>query len=71
MDIKTAIMFIVSIENLRTKQDLKLWCGDMGLKKLYLYIKRLAPEHWKRIKYPESTVRFNYQHMLIGYKIKK
>jgi len=37
MDIKSAIQFIVSIENLRSKQDLDLWCGDMG-KKNYIYM---------------------------------
>ena len=50
MDIKSSIQFIVSIENLRTRQDLDNWCGDMGKKKLYLYVQRLAPEHWERIK---------------------
>ena len=69
MDIKEAIKFIVSIENLRSKEDLNIWLGDMGKKKLYLYVKRLAPEHWKRIKTPQDSVRFYYQQMLTGYKI--
>ena len=69
MDIKSAIQFILSIENLRSKQDLDLWCGDMGKKKLYLYVKNLAPENWERIKKPENSVRFYYQQMLTGYKI--
>jgi len=69
MNIKQAIQFIVSIENLRSKQDLDVWCGDMGKKKLYLYVKRLAPEHWERIKTPQDSVRFYYQQMLTGYKI--
>lgn len=69
LDIKEAIQFIVTIENLRSKQDLDLWCGDMGRNKLYLYVKRLAPEHWERIKTPEASVRFNYEKILTGYKI--
>jgi hypothetical protein len=69
MDIKEAIKFIVSIENLRSKEDLNIWLGDMGKKKLYLYVKRLAPEHWERIKTPQDSVRFYYQQMLTGYKI--
>lgn len=69
MDIKQAVHFIVSIENLQSKQDLDLWCGDMGRNKLYLYIKYLAPEHWERIKTPEASVRFNYEKILTGYKI--
>lgn len=69
MDIKSAIKFIVSIENLRTKQDLDTWCGDMGKKKLYLYVQHLAPEHWEKIETPKNSVRFYYQLMLSGYKI--
>ena len=71
MDIKSATQFILSIENLRTKQDLDNWCGDMGKKKLFLYIKRLAPEHWERINTPKNSVGFYYQKMLTGYKIYK
>ena len=71
MDIKSAIQFIVSIENLRTKQDLDTWCGDMGKKKLYSYVQHLAPQHWERIKTPKDSVRFYYQQMLTGYKIYK
>ena len=70
-DIKSAVRFIVSIENLRTKQDLDTWCGDIGRKKLYLYIQRLAPEEWERIVTPKESVRFYYQQMLTGYKIYK
>ena len=71
MDIKSAIQFIVSIENLRTRQDLDKWCEDMGKKKLYLYVQRLAPQQWERISTPKNSVRFYYQQMLIGYKIYK
>jgi hypothetical protein len=71
MDIKSAIQLILIIENLQSKQDLDIWCESMGRKKLYLYVQRLAPEHWKNINTPESYVRFLYQHMLIGYKIYK
>ena len=41
----------------------------MGKKKLYLYVQRLSPEHWERIRTPENSVRFYYQKMLTGYKI--
>ena len=32
-DIKSSVRFILSIENLRSKQDLNVWCGNMGKKK--------------------------------------
>ena len=60
MDIKSAIQFIVSIENLRSKQDLDTWCGDMGKKKLYLYVQRLAPEHWEKISTPKINSPFSW-----------
>jgi len=69
MNIKEAIEFIVSIEKLRCKQDLDVWCGDMGKQKLYLYVKCLAPEHWERIRTPKNSVRVYYQQMLTGYKL--
>ena len=71
MDIKSSIKFIVSIENIRTRQDLDNWCGGMGKQKLYSYVNRLAPEHWARINTPKNSVRFYYQQMLTGYKIYK
>jgi len=71
MKIKSAIQFVLSMENLRSKQDLNMWCGDMGKKKLYLYVERLATEDWERIKTPKDSVRFYYQQMLTGYKIYK
>ena len=69
MNIKQAVQFILTIENLRSKEDLDFWCGDMGRKKLYLYVQRLAPENWEQIKTPDNSVRFYYQQMLVGYKI--
>ena len=71
MEIKSAIQFIVSVENLRSKQDLDAWCGDMGKTKLYLYVKRLSSEHWERIRTPKESVRSYYQKMLTGSKIYK
>lgn len=69
MNLKSAVEFIVSVENLRSKHDLDTWCGDMGRQKLYLYVKRLAHTHWQRIRTPENSVRALYQKMLTGYKI--
>lgn len=69
MDIKSAVQFIMGIENLRSRQDLDEWCGDMGKKKLYLYVEGLSPEKWVEIGTPKSSVRFYYQKMLTGYKI--
>jgi hypothetical protein len=69
MDIKSAIRFILSIENLQSKQELDAWCGDQGREKLYAYIILIAPEHWGKIRTPTNSVRYYYQKMLPGYKI--
>ena len=66
--IKSATELILSIENLRTKQELDNWCGDRGKQKLYDYVRAIAPEHWNRIATPTHSVRFYYQKMLTGYR---
>ena len=66
--IKSAIQFVLSTENLRSKEDLDAWCGDMGKQKLYMYVKHLAPSHWERLNAPTHYVRGYYQKMLTGYK---
>ena len=71
MNLKEATQFILSIEKLKSKKDLNIWCGDMGKEKLYSYVQHLAPEHWKRIKTPKDSIRFYYQKMLSDYKIYK
>lgn len=68
-NIKGAVHFILKTEKLQSKQDLDIWCGDMGRKKIYLYVERLAPEHWSRIQKPMESVRSCYEKMLPGYKI--
>tara|TARA_Y100000992_G_C20945460_1_gene341069 strand:- start:87 stop:311 length:225 start_codon:yes stop_codon:yes gene_type:complete len=67
-NIYEAIDFVMKIEKIKNKDDLNKWCGTMKRNKLYSYIRRLAPEHWRRIEYPESCVRFYYQKILTGYK---
>lgn len=67
--IKNAVQFVLSTENLRSKNDFKRWAGDMGYAKLYLYIKRLAPADWERIRTPRDSTRYYAQLSLNGYKI--
>ena len=67
--IPDALTFTLKVENITTKADLELWCGDRGREKLHGYIKRMASEHWNRIGNPESYLRYYYQTMLSGYKI--
>ena len=71
MKITEAIDFILEIENLNSKIDLKVWCGNKKGDKIYLYVQRMAPEHWKQIKDPKAYVRGYYQTKLSGFKIYK
>ena len=54
-----------------SKQHLDDWCGNEKRKKLYNYVKSKAPEHWNKLKVPESRVRNHYEIILTGFKISK
>jgi len=71
MQIQKAVQEIVDLANLRSKEDLDIWCQGRGRQKLYEYVKRFAPEHWEQIHTPKNSVRFYYQQILTGYKISK
>ena len=70
LSIKDALEHLFKQYNIETKTELDLWCGK-SRKKLYNYVKNMAPEHWNLIKTPESSVRAAYEVRLSGYKISK
>lgn len=67
--ISQAVEFILSSENITTKDDLDKWCENQGRQKLYNYVQSLAPSKWETIKEPKASVRACYEHLLIGYKV--
>ena len=67
--ISQAVEFILSSENITTKDDLDKWCENQGRKKLYNRVQGMAPSKWKTIKEPKASVRACYEHLLIGYKL--
>jgi hypothetical protein len=67
--ISQAVEFILSSENITTKDDLDKWCENQGRKKLYNCVQSLAPSKWQTIKEPKASVRACYEHLLIGYKV--
>jgi hypothetical protein len=69
MDIKTAVSTIFSIANIKAKDDLDRWCGEMGRQRLYLQVERLAPQDWERLRTPKESVRACYERLLPGYKL--
>ena len=69
MNIKHSVQFVLSTENLRSKDDFRKWAGDLGFVKLYIYVERLAPEDWARIRTPRDSTRYYAQKSLVGYKI--
>ena len=69
--IQEAINYIFERENIKTKNDLDIWCGGSKRKKLYEDVKRLVPEKWSSIDKPECSVRACYEHILPGYKLYK
>jgi hypothetical protein len=71
MKITQAVDLILEIENLNNKIEFEVWCGNKKRNKIYLYVQRLASEHWNKIKDPKAYVRGYYQTKLSGYKIFK
>lgn len=68
--IKNAVKFILNAEKISNKKQLEKWCkGDR--KKLYNYVEFMAKDHWNQLIDPKAYVRYEYQHMLHGYKIYK
>jgi hypothetical protein len=67
--ISQAVEFILSSENITTKDDLDKWCENQGRQKLYNCVQIMAPSKWETIKEPKASVRACYEHLLIGYKV--
>lgn len=62
---------LFDLKNIRSKNDLDIWCGAEGRKKLYTFVKAFAPDHWGKLKKPESATRSYYERVLRGYKFYK
>jgi len=69
--IPTVLKQLFAEQNISSKHQLDHWCGDEKRTKLYNYVKYMAPEHWNELKVPESSVRFNYEMILTGFKISR
>ena len=69
MDVKSAVQTVFSIANIRTKDDLDRWCGNMGRIRLYDQVERLAQHDWNRLRTPRESVRACYERILPGYKL--
>jgi hypothetical protein len=71
MKIKEAIDFIFDTAGIKCKDDLDIWCGKEGRKRLYIAVRKLAKDHWVTMKEPECNIRAIYEGILPGYKIFK
>ena len=67
--IKTAVKFILNAEKIHSKKQLDKWCNGNDHSKLYNYIEFICSDHWKQLVDPKAYVRYEYQHLLDGYKI--
>lgn len=70
-EIPTVLRDFFAEQCITSKQHLDDWCGNEKRKKLYNYVKNKAPEHWNKLKVPESSVRYYYEIKLTGFKISK
>ena len=69
MNIKSAVHHVLSENNLKSREDLDIWCGKDGRLKIYSLVEGLASKDWNRINNPKASVRYYYQKKLTGYKI--
>ena len=70
-NLRSATKLVLDIANIQSREELDQWCGDIGRKRLYDFVQRIAPGDWEIIKTPQASVRFYYETMLTGYKITK
>ena len=70
-DIPTVLRDFFAEQCITSKKHLDDWCGNEKRTKLYNYVKNKAPEHWNKLKVPESSVRYYYEIILTGFKISK
>ena len=70
-DIPTILNVFFAEKCITSKQHLDDWCGNEKRKKLYNYVKNNAPEHWNKLKVPDSRVRNHYEINLTGFKVSK
>ena len=70
-NIPTTIDKLFKFENIRTRQELDIWCGSTTRTRLYTFVEDFSPEHWKRMVDPRARVRGYYETKLEGYKIHK
>lgn len=68
IDIYDALIYILKIENIETKDDLDKYCEHDGRKLLYKRIQNISRSHWNKIKNPKASIRAKYEKILKGYK---
>ncbi len=63
-----ALKYILTIENIVTREELDKYCECDGRKLLYKRIQNISHTHWNKIENPESSIRGKYETILLGYK---
>jgi hypothetical protein len=67
--IEEAVRIVFGIAGIEDRTGLDNWCLGEGRRKLYVWVQRLAPDHYNRLQTPEESVRSCYERMLPGYRI--
>jgi hypothetical protein len=69
--IQMAVEYLLSKENITTRNDLNNWCDGESREKLYIEIKKTAPDAWDRAADPNAKTRYAYQKVIQGYSVNK
>ena len=69
ISLQDALDLILTIEDVKTKEDLDILCGGKMRNILYSRVERISKTHWNKINEPEASIRAHYEKKLKGYKI--
>ena len=71
MKIKEAVIYLLDLLEITSQDELDAWCEKRGggRKQFYEKVKQISEEDWLALKHPDASVRFNYEKILVGYKI--
>ena len=67
VSIRKAVHYVLTQENIRTRQDLDEWCNGISRERLYKRVRKFCKISWLMEENPKSIVRQSYESLLPGY----
>ena len=67
INIRDAVQYVLTQENIETRQDLDDWCNGISRERLYKRVRKFCKVSWLMEDNPKSIVRRSYESLLPGY----